>query len=74
MESEAVSFVFDGETKAGYVYTVDRFGTFDFPHDVCYDIMVESEHMLYKHIPESRVKKQRRKKETHERNQVQRKS
>jgi hypothetical protein len=26
-----------------------------FPDDVCYDIMVESENMLYKHIPEKYV-------------------
>ena len=47
----------NGETKTGTVFTVDRFGTFFCKSDVCYDIMVESENCLYKHIEEKYVSK-----------------
>lgn len=44
----------------GLVYIVDEYGTFDYPHDVCYDIMVEKfgneGQCLVKHIPEKEVK------------------
>ena len=47
----------NGETKTGTVFTVDRFGTFFCKADVCYDVMVESENCLYKHIEEKYVSK-----------------
>ena len=47
----------NGETKTGTVFTVDRFGTFFCKSDVCYDVMVESENCLYKHIEEKYASK-----------------
>ena len=57
--NETVSFTCNGngETKTGTVFTVDRFGTFFCKSDVCYDIMIESENCLYKHIEEKYVSK-----------------
>lgn len=56
---DIVSFTCNGNggTKTGTVFTVDRFGTFFCKSDVCYDIMVESENCLYKHIEEKYVSK-----------------
>ena len=54
---EVVEFVFDGKRKVGKVFTVDSFGTWLDKSDVSYDIMVESEEMLYKHVTESQVRK-----------------
>ena len=54
---EVVEFVIDGKRKVGKVFTVDSFGTWLDKSDVSYDIMVESENMLYKHITESLVRK-----------------
>jgi hypothetical protein len=54
-EGETVKFIFNGELKTGFVFVVDRFGTFFYTEDVSYDIMVESENCLYKHIPEKYV-------------------
>lgn len=44
-------------TKTGCVEIIDRWGTFDDPSDVSYDILVknEEENCLYKHIPEKLV-------------------
>ena len=57
-EGEKVAFTFGNiATKEGIVYIVDKYGTFDNPTDVSYDILVESENMLYKHITESKVSK-----------------
>lgn len=42
-------------TKLGEIYIVDKFGTFFDDSDVSYDIMVESEKCLYKHIREDAV-------------------
>lgn len=47
-----VRFQFNGETKEGRVVVVDKYGTFMDKSDVSYDIMVESENTLYKHINE----------------------
>ena len=58
-----VSFEFDGVKRIGKVFVVDNFGTFDYKEDVSYDIMVESENMLYKHIPEKLVKRVRKTKD-----------
>lgn len=51
----------ENDTRVGEIYIVDRFGTFSDPTDVSYDIMVESENCLYKHITESLVIKKHRK-------------
>ena len=39
----------------GVVYVVDRYGTFGQSEEPSYDIMVESENCLYKHIRESLI-------------------
>lgn len=41
--------------KEGLVYIIDRMGTFVDNSDVCYDIMVEEENCLYKHVNEKFV-------------------
>lgn len=50
-----VKFIVGEELKTGEIFIVDKYGTFDNPNDVSYDIMVESENMLYKHIQEKYV-------------------
>jgi hypothetical protein len=52
---DTVKFIFNNELKTGVIWVVDRFGTFDYTEDVSYDIMVESENMFYKHIPEKYI-------------------
>jgi hypothetical protein len=54
-EETTVKFIVGDELKTGVIWVVDRFGTFDYKEDVSYDIMVESENCLYKHIPEKYV-------------------
>ena len=49
---ERVKFVIDGKVKHGYVFIIDKYGTFFDNSDVSYDIMVESDNILYKHIRE----------------------
>ena len=44
------------EVHKGVVWTVDKYGTFFDKSDVSYDIYVEEENMLYKHINEKYVK------------------
>lgn len=50
---DTVCFIFKGEVKKGIVYIIDEFGCFSNPEDVCYDILIEDENMIYKHIPET---------------------
>ena len=53
-----VEFEFNGEKlREGVVYIVDKYGTFLDKSDVSYDIYVEEENMLYKHINEKYVKR-----------------
>lgn len=54
-EGTMVKFIIGDELKTGHIFVVDKYGTFADPTDVSYDIMVESENMLYKHIPEKYV-------------------
>lgn len=49
---DKVRFFVQDTMYTGYVYIVDAYGTFDYPDDVSYDIMLEGERCLYKHIPE----------------------
>lgn len=51
-----VQFEFNNEVKEGFIYIIDKYGTFFDDSDVSYDIMVESENCLYKHINEKYVK------------------
>lgn len=45
----------DGVERHGFIYIVDKFGTLEQNIDVSYDIMVDSENCLYKHIIEKYV-------------------
>ena len=54
---DLVSFTIDGKEKIGNVYIIDKYGTFFDDSDVSYDIMVEEENTLYKHIGEKGLKK-----------------
>ena len=40
------------ERKTGHVYIIDKYGTFEDPSDVSYDIFVKEDNCLYKHIRE----------------------
>ena len=53
--NDIVHFKFNDEIKTGYVYIVDAYGTFFQTEQPSYDVMVETENCLYKHIPESNV-------------------
>ena len=44
-----------GTIKSGKIFIVDRYGTFECPGVVSYDIMCESEDILYKHCPNTLV-------------------
>ena len=52
---DTVKFIFNNELKTGSVFVVDKYGTFDNSTDVSYDILVEDENVLYKHIQEKYV-------------------
>lgn len=54
-EGTTVKFTFRNELKTGVIWIVDKYGTWNYTEDVSYDIMVESENCLYKHIPEKYV-------------------
>lgn len=54
---EEVAFTVDGKEKVGKIFIIDKFGTFFDDSDISYDILVESENTLYKHISEKRVRK-----------------
>lgn len=49
---DKVRFFVQDTMYTGHIYIVDAYGTFDYPDDVSYDIMLEDERCLYKHIPE----------------------
>lgn len=53
--NDKVSFEINGIVKQGYVYVVDAYGTFFQKDEPSYDVMVEEDNCLYKHIPESQV-------------------
>ena len=58
-ESSKVEFtIHENETRIGVIYVVDKYGTFFDKSDVSYDIYVEEENMLYKHINEKYVKRE----------------
>lgn len=56
-EGDRVQFTFNGQVKTGTVEIVDEYGTFFDDSDVSYDILIEEENTLYKHIREDRVTK-----------------
>ena len=47
---DLVTFQWDDTLKEGIVLVVDAYGTFESPNIPSYDIMVENENMLYKHV------------------------
>ena len=50
---EIISFEIEGKIKTGKVYVIDSYGTFEQHIEPSYDILVEEERTLYKHIRES---------------------
>ena len=55
---DKVEFLFnENELHEGVIRVVDELGTFLDKSDVSYDIYVEEENMLYKHINEKYVKR-----------------
>ena len=57
-ENDKVEFtIYENEIRKGTVWIVDKYGTFFDKSDVSYDIFVEEENMLYKHINEKYVKR-----------------
>lgn len=57
---EKVTFKILDQVKEGTIYIIDKYGTWDDPSDVSYDIMVTSDDgrkCLYKHISERFVNK-----------------
>lgn len=52
---DMVRIKWDDTEKRGRIYVVDAFGTFEQSEEPSYDIMVEEENCLYKHICESEV-------------------
>lgn len=48
-----VRFIINGKEVCGKVAIIDAYGTFEQDEEVSYDILVESENTLYKHIRES---------------------
>lgn len=54
---DMVKFICDNKEKIGKIDIIDAYGTFLNPGDVSYDILVEKENCLYKHISEKGVEK-----------------
>jgi hypothetical protein len=55
--NDNVQFLFGDDKKQGVVYIVDAYGVCEDKSDVHYDILVETENCLYKHIHERLVSK-----------------
>ena len=56
---DRVKFLFnENDSHEGVIYVVDKYGTFFDKSDVSYDIYVEEENILYKHINEKYVKRE----------------
>lgn len=55
--NDTVTFELNGETKIGTIAIIDAYGTIEQNTEVSYDIFVEDENCLYKHIVESLVNK-----------------
>ena len=55
---DKVEFEFiENKAHIGVIWIVDEFGTYYDKSDVSYDIYVEEENMIYKHINEKYVKR-----------------
>lgn len=55
-EGDHVQLTWNNETIYGTIYIIDPYGCFEFPNDVCYDILDKENNILYKHIEESELK------------------
>jgi hypothetical protein len=56
--NDNVKFTYvNSEVKYGVIYIIDKYGTFEDDSDVSYDIFVENDNCLYKHINEKYVTK-----------------
>ena len=53
--NDSVEFKVGDDIFQGYIFIIDKYGTFDNPTDVSYDIMVDSKNCLYKHVTEKLV-------------------
>ena len=51
-------YIEDEPVREGVIFVVDAHGTFEQHEEPSYDIMVESENCLYKHIRESLILKE----------------
>ena len=58
---DVVTFTIGEKEITGKVFVVDVFGIWLDRSDVHYDIMVEEQNMLYKHVKEKQVRKEKRK-------------
>ena len=54
-KGDMVKFNWKDGKKVGKVCIVDVYGTFGQDKEASYDIMVEEDDCLYKHVPESEV-------------------
>ena len=54
---DVVTFDFRGYVKTGVICVVDPYGTWEDDSDVSYDVWVELEDCIYKHIREDRLRK-----------------
>lgn len=54
---EEVKFKLDNKEYIGKVYIIDEYGTFGQSEEPSYDVLVESNNTLYKHIRESMLYK-----------------
>ena len=56
-EGQTVVFTVEDKEKTGKVFVVDKYGIWMDRSDVYYDIKVENENMLYKHVGEKSLRK-----------------
>lgn len=54
---DLVQFEFNGKVKNGTISIIDAYGTFYDKKNVYYDVMVEDDNCLYKHICEKDLTK-----------------
>lgn len=54
--NDLVEFIFGEKNLVGTIAVVDAYGTFFQSEEPSYDIFVQEENMLYKHVQESLVK------------------
>ena len=59
VRGDIVTFTFGETEKTGKISIVDAYGTFGQQEEPSYDIMIEEENCLYKHIEESLIREKR---------------